>query len=113
MLILPMYLVIVTATQVQEIPRPKRISLGSGLKVCSIACGGMHTLAVTTDGKVWSWGVNDEGSLGRIASKDMEGSESSPQPVAFPDTFTSSGDSIIKVCIGQTLMTFWASSYLY
>ncbi|KAF9512928.1 hypothetical protein BS47DRAFT_1393809 [Hydnum rufescens UP504] len=36
---------------------------GKGLE--TIVAGGMHTLAVTSDGQVWSWGVNDEGALGR------------------------------------------------
>ena len=36
-----------------------------GLPVCVVACGGMHSLAITDDGGVWSWGVNDDGPLGR------------------------------------------------
>ena len=32
-----------------------------------IACGGMHTLALAEGGVVFSWGVNDEGGLGRVA----------------------------------------------
>jgi hypothetical protein len=31
-----------------------------------VACGGMHTVALAADGKVWTWGVNDEGALGRM-----------------------------------------------
>ena len=30
-----------------------------------VSCGGMHTVALGADGKVWTWGVNDEGALGR------------------------------------------------
>lgn len=33
--------------------------------VVQIAVGGMHGLALTKDGRVLSWGVNDNGSLGR------------------------------------------------
>ncbi|KDQ13965.1 hypothetical protein BOTBODRAFT_110732 [Botryobasidium botryosum FD-172 SS1] len=36
-----------------------------GAGVESVAAGGMHTLVIDEAGKVWSWGVNDEGSLGR------------------------------------------------
>jgi alpha-tubulin suppressor-like RCC1 family protein len=35
--------------------------------VTRIACGGMHTLALAEGGVVFSWGVNDEGGLGRVA----------------------------------------------
>lgn len=34
-------------------------------QVLQIACGGMHTVALTLSGEIWSWGVNDEGALGR------------------------------------------------
>jgi regulator of chromosome condensation len=33
-----------------------------------VECGGMHTVALTNDGKVFTWGVNDEGCLGRPTS---------------------------------------------
>ena len=35
------------------------------LQVLQVACGGMHTVALTEGGQVLSWGVNDEGALGR------------------------------------------------
>ncbi|KAF8527766.1 regulator of chromosome condensation 1/beta-lactamase-inhibitor protein II [Gautieria morchelliformis] len=40
--------------------------LGSeGAGVEKICAGGMHTLAIDEAGKVWSWGINDNASLGR------------------------------------------------
>ena len=30
----------------------------------SIAAGGSHTLAISTDGTVWAWGKNTNGQLG-------------------------------------------------
>lgn len=33
--------------------------------VTQIAAGGMHVLALTHDSKIYSWGVNDQGALGR------------------------------------------------
>jgi regulator of chromosome condensation len=35
------------------------------LKIVKIAVGGLHTLALTTRGEVYSWGCNDDGALGR------------------------------------------------
>jgi hypothetical protein len=48
---------------IQEKGRPFPLPLGA--PVLHVACGGMHTLAVTSTGHVFSWGVNDEGALGR------------------------------------------------
>ena len=42
-------------------------------KVVSVAAGGMHTICITTDGVVWSFGCNDEGALGRQIEDDEEG----------------------------------------
>lgn len=47
----------------------------SPVKFVKVVCGGLHTLALTNEGKVYSWGCNDDGALGR------SGSESVPQLV--------------------------------
>lgn len=36
---------------------------GAGIE--AVAAGGMHSLMVDEEGKVWSWGVNDDSALGR------------------------------------------------
>jgi regulator of chromosome condensation len=33
--------------------------------VVDVAVGGMHVAALDRSGRVWTWGVNDQGSLGR------------------------------------------------
>ena len=38
--------------------------------VVQVACGGMHTVALTRDHKIITWGVNDNGALGRDTSWD-------------------------------------------
>jgi regulator of chromosome condensation len=40
--------------------------------VVAIAYGGMHGAALTHDGKVYTWGVNDLGALGRITKSNDE-----------------------------------------
>ncbi|KAH8179077.1 regulator of chromosome condensation (RCC1) repeat domain-containing protein [Sarocladium implicatum] len=37
----------------------------SATGVVQIACGGMHAIALTKDNKILTWGVNDQGALGR------------------------------------------------
>ncbi|XP_060874216.1 regulator of chromosome condensation-like [Metopolophium dirhodum] len=48
-----------------------------------IAAGSMHVLGVTEDGKLMSWGCNDEGALGRDTS--VEDSETRPGIVQIPE----------------------------
>ncbi|KAK5995348.1 Protein pim1 [Cladobotryum mycophilum] len=38
--------------------------------IVQIACGGMHAVALTHDNKILSWGVNDQGALGRDTNWD-------------------------------------------
>ncbi|GAA6033958.1 hypothetical protein JCM8097_000428 [Rhodosporidiobolus ruineniae] len=59
--------------------------------VADIICGGMHTLAVDGEGKVWSWGINDNAALGRVTDEkstgiESEELESNPFPVENLDT---------------------------
>lgn len=35
-----------------------------GKKVVDIACGSLHCIVCTEDGKVFAWGDNDEGQIG-------------------------------------------------
>eukprot|EP00877_Chromochloris_zofingiensis_P002885 jgi/Chrzof1/12598/Cz07g00140.t1 len=36
--------------------------------IAQLSCGGMHTVVLAKDGSVYTWGVNDEGALGRPTS---------------------------------------------
>ncbi|KAF8466393.1 regulator of chromosome condensation 1/beta-lactamase-inhibitor protein II [Kalaharituber pfeilii] len=62
-------------------PRINHFLLPDKVGVVQIACGGMHSLALTKDGKVYSWGVNDQGALGRdtkweAPTKDADATDS-------------------------------------
>lgn len=39
--------------------------------IYKIACGGMHTLALSTSGHVFSFGCNDEAALGRTGPENV------------------------------------------
>ena len=62
-------------------PRLNHFLLPEKVGVVQVACGGMHSLVLTKDGKVYSWGVNDQGALGRDTQweapvKDADASDS-------------------------------------
>ena len=44
---------------------PKRIVSLRDKKIVQVACGGLHNVAVSSEGKVYTWGCGDDGSLGR------------------------------------------------
>ncbi|KAI3438963.1 hypothetical protein D9Q98_001377 [Chlorella vulgaris] len=55
---------------VTERLRPCPVSV-DGKQVLQIACGGMHTVVLTEDRQIFSWGVNDEGALGRETAGEL------------------------------------------
>ncbi|KAK7425333.1 hypothetical protein QQZ08_008230 [Neonectria magnoliae] len=44
----------------------------SAFHVSKFSCGGLHTVALTVDNKIITWGVNDNGALGRDTSWDCK-----------------------------------------
>lgn len=52
--------------------RPRIVHSLNEKQVRSIACGGLHTLTVGADGRVWSWGCNDDHALGRPTKGEEE-----------------------------------------
>ncbi|KAH8887568.1 RCC1/BLIP-II [Thozetella sp. PMI_491] len=49
----------------------KRPRINAELKnVVQLACGGMHAVALTADNTILTWGVNDQGALGRDTTWD-------------------------------------------
>ncbi|CAD5125687.1 DgyrCDS13894 [Dimorphilus gyrociliatus] len=53
---------------ITERKKPAKVNIPE--EIVFIAAGGMHSLAVSVSGKVFSWGCNDEGALGRDISED-------------------------------------------
>ena len=91
-----------------ETKRAKPIpSFAPPMRISSIACGGMHTIALSTEGLVYSWGCNDEKALGRT------GQENVPQLVEVPtrSTGVSAGDSHSIAYNTQINLVFMWGSY--
>lgn len=56
---------------VLERKKPTIIKALAGKKIVSIATGSLHNLALTADGRVFSWGCNDDGALGRAGDENV------------------------------------------
>ncbi|KAI9785558.1 MAG: hypothetical protein M1839_009299 [Geoglossum umbratile] len=53
-----------TSTEVRA-PRINPLLHSETVGVVSVACGGMHNVALTHDNRVYTWGINDESTLAR------------------------------------------------
>ena len=55
------------------------------LPKCTLAvASGVHSVAVSEDGHLWTWGVNDEGQLGRPIPEDDDEAPAVPGKVTIP-----------------------------
>lgn len=105
-------------------------SSSSKFEVVQLSCGGMHTVALTADGRIITWGVNDNYALGRNTDwdgvmKDVDdGSssedeaelnphESTPTAVSFPSkirfTQVAAGDSCSFALTEDGLVWGWGT----
>lgn len=77
--------------------------------IVSIICGGMHTVALASNGSVYTWGCNDEGALGRTGAENtpllVDGSLNEPV------TNISAGDSHSIAYNTQTNKIFYWGCY--
>ena len=98
-----------------EIKKPRKptiFDIGPGFparSIVKIVCGGMHTVALSNTGLVFTWGCNDEGALGRA------GSENTPLQVDsalnIPVTGVSAGDSHTIAYNSKTNQVFYWGCY--
>ncbi|KAI9499339.1 regulator of chromosome condensation 1/beta-lactamase-inhibitor protein II [Zychaea mexicana] len=72
--------------------RPMPLKVLDDEEIVDVVCGGMHTIATTREGRVWSWGCNDQGALGR------SGEEYEPARVENLDN-----EHIVKVACGDSV----------
>ncbi|XP_030767877.1 regulator of chromosome condensation [Sitophilus oryzae] len=93
---------------VLEKSRPALVNLTS--EITDICAGGMHTACLTKDGKVLTFGCNDEGALGRITD-GQEDAEFIPGEVALPGKVVqiSTGDSHTVALLDDGRVFAWGT----
>lgn len=67
-------------------------------KFLQVECGGMHTVALSASGEVWTWGVNDEGALGRKTG----GSAWEKEPESGKADSTTPGKAVLPAGVKAT-----------
>ena len=80
---------------VLERKKPTCIKSLMGEQIISIAVGSLHNLALSADGRVFSWGCNADGALGRT------GEENVPLPIPTFEKIP-----IKKICLGDCHSAF-------
>ncbi|KAK4509845.1 uncharacterized protein ATC70_007149 [Mucor velutinosus] len=86
-----------------ERKRPMPLKVLDDEDIVDVVSGGMHSIAITKDGKLWSWGCNDQRALGR------SGEEYEPAKVENMDHV-----KIVKVaCCDSVTMALSEEGQLY
>lgn len=88
--------------------RKKLTPLPNLKNIVDIRAGGLHTLILTEDGIIYSFGCNDEGALGRITTDD---DEFEPKPIKLPGKAVklSAGDSHSACLLEDGSVYAWGS----
>lgn len=94
-------------SDVLEKSRPALVNLES--EIIDICAGGMHTVCLTKEGKVITFGCNDEGALGRITTE--EDAEFQPGFVELPCKVVqvSAGDSHTAALLEDGRVFTWGT----
>ncbi|KAL6718343.1 hypothetical protein ACLMJK_004432 [Lecanora helva] len=111
-----------TAKTAIDVKRPRLNPLlpSGDVGIVHIACGGMHVAALTHDNKILTWGVNDQGALGRDTTwggglKDIDDNESDDSdqsdsglnplesiPTAVPASNFPEGTTFVQLSAGDS-----------
>ena len=75
-------------------------------KVCGIACGGLHNAVYTETGQVYTWGCNDDGSLGRLGEEFAPILVDGLQDVIVTSVACGDGQTLALTTTGVSLFYF-------
>ena len=70
----------------------------AGKRITYVACGGISSVVCTADGRVFSWGCNDDGALGRPTRMNPDTEVSLRYLIATPLDECSAGTDIPTCC---------------
>lgn len=74
---------------------PVMVIMPTPTKVCKVACGSYHSLAITVDGELYSWGSNNCGQLGN-------GPNNQPTPRRITGHLVSANKKVVSMSCGQS-----------
>ena len=98
-----------TGEQPQSLAIPRPVQSLLQTPIVQVACGWQHTMALTNQGKVYSWGYGEDGQLGHGDSDDIATPEliQSFSNITI-DTIACGHSHSAAVCQGELFM--WGSN---
>ena len=93
---------------ITDVKRPRLNPLLSAedVGVVQLAAGGMHAVALTHDNQILTWGVNDQGTLGRVTAGETDDSGLNPleaNPAAASMENVPNGTVFTQVAAGDSV----------
>ena len=90
---------------------PRKVNLPAGVsRFTQVIAGGYHSLALGSDGNLYSWGDNSKGQLGRVTSGTQDGT---PGKVAMPTGVTITQASAPGTISGDFSLALGSDGNLY
>ncbi|MBI0085728.1 MULTISPECIES: RCC1 domain-containing protein [Bifidobacterium] len=90
---------------------PRKVNLPTGVsRFTQVIAGGYHSLALGSDGNLYSWGDNSKGQLGRVTSGTQDGT---PGKVAMPTGVTITQASAPGTISGDFSLALGSDGNLY
>ena len=90
---------------------PSKVNLPAGVsRFTQVIAGGDHSLALGSDGNLYSWGDNTNGQLGRVTSGTQDGT---PGKVAMPTGVTITQASAPGMYLGDFSLALGSDGNLY
>ena len=87
---------------VKQVKTPSKLDFFSKTKVIQAVCGGLHTVVVTKEGDVYSWGSTEGGQLGLPQQMIIQLCKGKEQPVLLPQKIPKlEGVQIAQVACGE------------
>jgi E3 ubiquitin-protein ligase HERC4 len=90
------------AKQIVSAPSPVTFPAGNTIRIQSVAAGGMHSLALDSNNRVWSWGHNGYGQLGVDSEDELR---SSPALVLLADVAAQKATAVAAGWAHTALLT--------
>tara|TARA_B110000208_G_scaffold21771_1_gene27540 strand:+ start:109 stop:1068 length:960 start_codon:yes stop_codon:yes gene_type:complete len=96
----------------RAVPTRVEALVEDGIRVKHVSCGKSHTVVLTEDGMVWSWGKGDSGRLGHCSTEDFM----YPEPVEIlneelgPCSQISCGESFTLALAGDGVVYSWGKN---
>lgn len=93
--------------------RPELVKFPEGVKIVKVACGQQHSLALSSDGRVFAWGLGVFGQLGNGSTRDLQRPKQIEGPLSSSRVIGIACGSHHSLCVTEAgeVWTWGSSEY--